>query len=76
MHDIATQDHACSFRAHHDTDVTWCGHGSFANSYPTVPRGTERLRLTPSPVHSDADIDVLVAALSDVWGRLTLRRGA
>jgi 5-aminolevulinate synthase len=45
-------------------------------NYPTVPRGTERLRLTPSPVHSDADIDALVDALVDVCGSFTVRWAA
>ena len=41
-------------------------------NYPTVPRGTERLRLTPTPLHSDEDIDALVTAFEDVWQLLQL----
>ncbi len=45
-------------------------------NYPTVPKGTERLRLTPSSVHSDADIEKLVTALSEIWHELNLKYAA
>jgi 5-aminolevulinate synthase len=43
-------------------------------NYPTVARGTERLRITPSPLHSDADIDHLVESLHSLWAQCALAR--
>jgi len=45
-------------------------------NYPTVPRGTERLRITPSPLHSEDDIDHLVTALSTVWSEIGMKQAA
>jgi len=43
-------------------------------NYPTVPKGTERLRFTPGPMHSEADIDRLVRALETLWRQCALSR--
>ena len=68
----------CPIKAKRISDILLAEYGLYVQpiNFPTVPRGTERLRFTPGPMHTEEMLDELTGALAEIWDRLEMKQAA